>query len=128
MESVAKLRDEKGLSAAVYTQLTDVETECNGLMTYDRAVTEGRRRTVACRVWRIQLKNVGDTLSGLNDADECRIREATNSVNAIRSCFGLRHRFDIRQATFPCVYGCRHGALQPSVNRSASFGPHEPGA
>jgi hypothetical protein len=38
MKGVAKLRDEKGLSAAVYTQLTDVETECNGLMTYDRAV------------------------------------------------------------------------------------------
>ncbi|MHA1717182.1 MAG: glycoside hydrolase family 2 protein [Promethearchaeota archaeon] len=29
---------EKGLSAAVYTQLTDVEGEVNGLMTYDRAV------------------------------------------------------------------------------------------
>jgi hypothetical protein len=27
---------ETGLSAAVYTQLTDVETECNGLFTYDR--------------------------------------------------------------------------------------------
>jgi hypothetical protein len=26
-----------GLSAAVYTQLTDVETEVNGIMTYDRA-------------------------------------------------------------------------------------------
>ncbi len=28
---------EKGFSAAVYTQLTDVETEINGLLTYDRA-------------------------------------------------------------------------------------------
>jgi len=28
--------DHLGLSAAVYTQLTDVETECNGLLTYDR--------------------------------------------------------------------------------------------
>lgn len=27
---------EKGFSAAIYTQLTDVETEINGLMTYDR--------------------------------------------------------------------------------------------
>ena len=27
-----------GLSAAVYTQITDVETECNGLLTYDRKV------------------------------------------------------------------------------------------
>ncbi len=29
---------EKGLSASVYTQTTDVETETNGLMTYDREV------------------------------------------------------------------------------------------
>jgi hypothetical protein len=29
---------EAGLCAAVYTQTTDVETECNGLMTYDRAI------------------------------------------------------------------------------------------
>lgn len=27
-----------GLSAAIYTQTTDVETECNGLITYDREV------------------------------------------------------------------------------------------
>jgi hypothetical protein len=31
------LIEEKGLSAAVYTQTTDVEIEVNGLMTYDRA-------------------------------------------------------------------------------------------
>ena len=37
-QGVQTLRDEKGLSAAVYTQITDVETECNGLLTYDRAV------------------------------------------------------------------------------------------
>ena len=29
-------RDDRGLSAAVYTQLTDVEIEVNGLLTYDR--------------------------------------------------------------------------------------------
>ncbi len=29
-------RDNQGLSAAVYTQITDVETEVNGLLTYDR--------------------------------------------------------------------------------------------
>jgi hypothetical protein len=28
----------QGLAAIIYTQLTDVETEVNGLMTYDRAV------------------------------------------------------------------------------------------
>jgi hypothetical protein len=30
----------RGLSAAVYTQTTDVETECNGLLTYDREVAK----------------------------------------------------------------------------------------
>lgn len=35
---VWNLRDKSGLSAAIYTQLTDVESECNGLYTYDRAV------------------------------------------------------------------------------------------
>jgi hypothetical protein len=34
------LRDKQGLNAAIYTQLTDVEVEANGLMTYDRAITK----------------------------------------------------------------------------------------
>ncbi|MBI9064720.1 MAG: chitobiase/beta-hexosaminidase C-terminal domain-containing protein [Marinilabiliaceae bacterium] len=33
---VWRLKDSKGLCAAVYTQITDVESEANGLMTYDR--------------------------------------------------------------------------------------------
>ena len=33
-------RRSRGLCAAVYTQITDVENECNGLMTYDRAVAK----------------------------------------------------------------------------------------
>ena len=35
---VKELRDQKGLSAAVYTQITDVEVESNGLLTYDRVL------------------------------------------------------------------------------------------
>ena len=35
---VWELKNTKGLAAAVYTQITDVETETNGLMTYDRKV------------------------------------------------------------------------------------------
>ncbi len=38
LDKVWTLRRENGLAAAVYTQLTDVETECNGFLTYDRAV------------------------------------------------------------------------------------------
>ena len=33
---IPPLRFEKGLDAAVYTQLTDVENELNGILTYDR--------------------------------------------------------------------------------------------
>jgi len=35
---IRRLSDEGGLSAVVYTQTTDVETETNGLLTYDRKV------------------------------------------------------------------------------------------
>lgn len=38
VEKAWKFQKEKGLAAAVYTQLADVETECNGFLTYDRAV------------------------------------------------------------------------------------------
>jgi hypothetical protein len=40
LEQVHILNHSMGLSAAIYTQTTDVETECNGLMTYDRAVSK----------------------------------------------------------------------------------------
>ena len=41
------LIDEKGLSAAVYTQTTDVEIEVNGLMTYDRELVKMDRKKLA---------------------------------------------------------------------------------
>jgi beta-galactosidase/beta-glucuronidase len=37
---IRNFEKEKGLSAAVYTQTTDVETETNGLLTYDRKVNK----------------------------------------------------------------------------------------
>jgi Glycosyl hydrolases family 2, sugar binding domain/Glycosyl hydrolases family 2/Glycosyl hydrolases family 2, TIM barrel domain len=40
MKHVWELHRLRGLSAAVYTQVADVETECNGLQTYDRAVAK----------------------------------------------------------------------------------------
>ena len=47
-----QLRDEAGLCAAVYTQITDVETECNGLLTYDRKVVKVDLDQVAAGVGR----------------------------------------------------------------------------
>jgi len=35
-----ELKDKAGLSAVIYTQLTDLETECNGLLTYDREINK----------------------------------------------------------------------------------------
>ncbi len=40
MKNAYKIRDTRGASAVVYTQLTDVEQESNGLLTYDRAVVK----------------------------------------------------------------------------------------
>jgi hypothetical protein len=47
LEQVRLLRAEPGLSAAVYTQITDVEIEVNGLMTYDRDVLKMNTKRVA---------------------------------------------------------------------------------
>lgn len=40
LKQVWRLHALRGLNAAVYTQTADVETECNGLQTYDRAVAK----------------------------------------------------------------------------------------
>ena len=40
LRTIWRLKDDPGLSGAIYTQTTDVEVECNGLMTYDRAVVK----------------------------------------------------------------------------------------
>ncbi|MFH1941840.1 MAG: PA14 domain-containing protein [bacterium] len=39
--------DKPGLSAAVYTQITDIESENNGLMTYDREICKIDAQTIA---------------------------------------------------------------------------------
>ena len=57
-EQLAGLVADPGLSAAIYTQTTDVETECNGLISYDRAVVkfdEARVRAAVERVLSVPL-------------------------------------------------------------------------
>ena len=52
----------QGLSAAVYTQTTDVEGETNGLMTYDRKVMkmpEAKLKALHERLYNPQLLNPG---------------------------------------------------------------------
>lgn len=38
IQRLRQLQETRGLTAAIYTQTTDVETEVNGIMTYDRAL------------------------------------------------------------------------------------------
>ncbi len=40
LREVWSQKENRGLSAAIYTQTTDVETECNGLLSYDRRVVK----------------------------------------------------------------------------------------
>jgi len=91
-DRVYSLHEGSGLSAAIYTQTTDVETECNGLLTYDREVSKideavtkmanlGENRKKALRVllpnaldarvlWRYTMLNPGThwTEPGFSDA------------------------------------------------------------
>jgi hypothetical protein len=47
LDQVHRFADTSGLSAVVYTQTTDVETETNGLMTYDRKINKMGAKNVA---------------------------------------------------------------------------------
>ncbi len=47
LQKLHPMIEDKGLSAAIYTQTTDVEVEINGLMTYDRAMVKMPVATVA---------------------------------------------------------------------------------
>lgn len=47
MRTVYQLKGNPGLCAAIYTQITDVEVECNGLLTYDRAVVKPDMERIA---------------------------------------------------------------------------------
>ena len=47
LNTVYSMRETSGLSAAIYTQITDVEVECNGLLTYDRKVVKASADRIA---------------------------------------------------------------------------------
>jgi len=47
LRKVHQFKENPGLCAAVYTQTTDVETECNGLITYDRELIKPDSEKIA---------------------------------------------------------------------------------
>ena len=56
INSVTAFKTDLGLSAAVYTEITDVENECNGLMTYDRVMKADVNRIKASNLKAINGK------------------------------------------------------------------------
>jgi predicted amidohydrolase YtcJ len=78
LAKVWQLKDKPGLSAAVYTQTTDVETEGNGLMTYDRAV----------------LKMDLDRIAAVNRGDVSRVPQVKEIVPTSREK-GLTWRYTL---------------------------------
>jgi len=49
LQRAYQLKDDPGLNAVLYTQTTDCETECNGLITYDREVVKPDLRKTAAQ-------------------------------------------------------------------------------
>ncbi|MEG2457059.1 MAG: glycoside hydrolase family 2, partial [Clostridia bacterium] len=47
----------KGLSASVYTQLSDVESEINGLVTYDRRVVKFDKKLLVSLNSQLKIKD-----------------------------------------------------------------------
>ena len=64
IDKMQPLAGRNGLSAAVYTQTTDVEIEVNGLMTYDREIIKMDVDTIAAANKRMYQKTQGRQPSG----------------------------------------------------------------
>jgi len=70
---VKKLKDKPGLSAAVYTQISDVEYEINGLLSYDRKVEKvDFARVAAAHRELIGNSNKSDLMNTINAAKQMR--------------------------------------------------------
>ncbi len=94
VQALRELASTKGLSAAVYTEITDVEDELNGFLTYDRQVhkmdTAAVRAANIALVGGLPLLNLGQSYSlrtvtpnigerYLRQADDLGVTEAVNA-------------------------------------------------
>lgn len=62
LDQVYRFVNENGLSAVIYTQTTDVETETNGLMTYDRKINKMGAKNVTRANMGITPPILGNTI------------------------------------------------------------------
>ncbi len=87
LRGVADLRIDPGLSAAVYTQTTDVETESNGMLSYDRAVIKIDPESVA-------LANRGFVPPAMANESEMFIDETEVRLECVRQGGAIRFTLD----------------------------------
>lgn len=73
INTIKKLKDMPGLSAAVYTQISDVEYEINGLLSYDRKVEKvDFARVAAAHRELIGNSNKSDLMTSIQAAKQIR--------------------------------------------------------
>ncbi|MCY9658853.1 PA14 domain-containing protein [Paenibacillus chondroitinus] len=73
INTIKTLKDKPGLSAAVYTQISDVEYEINGLLSYDRKVEKvDFARVAAAHRELIGSSNKSDLLTSIQTAKQLR--------------------------------------------------------
>ncbi|NOU98852.1 DUF1080 domain-containing protein [Paenibacillus sp. LMG 31457] len=73
IQTLKKLKDKPGLSAAVYTQISDVEYEINGLLSYDRKVEKvDFARVAAAHRDLIGNSNRSDLLNSIHASAQMR--------------------------------------------------------
>lgn len=87
LHGVAGLRIDPGLSAAVYTQTTDVETESNGMLSYDRAVVKIDPDSVA-------LANQGFLPPCMASRSEIFIDETAVRLECVREGAAIHYTVD----------------------------------
>lgn len=78
---------DKGLSAAVYTQTTDVEIEVNGMMTYDRAV-------IKMDVKQAKRINQGYLPPIMKSKGDIFLDSATVEIHTVGKCGEIRYTLD----------------------------------
>jgi beta-galactosidase/beta-glucuronidase len=85
-QSLAQYKNEIGLCGGVYTQITDVETECNGLLTYDRAIAKGRTDKIKASCDRIvDHPPVAAVVNPTAQIDADFFKNATGVINTVQN-------------------------------------------
>jgi Beta-galactosidase/beta-glucuronidase len=106
MKRMWRLRDSHGMSAGVYTQLTDVEVELNGFMTYDRAVlkfdtarTAAVNRGYAPYILPEYAQFTDSVRVSITQGNPTEIRYTTDGSTPTRSSTIYRGPFTVRKNT-----------------------------